>query len=60
MSAKKVSFNITLSEGQIALMMQLEAREVHGTTRAEIARDLILMQLKQFINDGTIKTPSSN
>ena len=47
-AGKTVSFTVTLSEGAAAMMDRLIGIGLHGSSRAEVARTLILSRLEQL------------
>ena len=49
------SFSITLPNEVIETMMDLRPSKMYGTTRAEIARSLILDMLKRLAAEGLVK-----
>jgi len=49
------SFTIVLPNEVIETMMDLQPSKMYGTTRAEIARALILDMLKRLAAEGLVK-----
>jgi hypothetical protein len=54
---KMLQFSIALPEQAIAMMKELQAGGLHGPSRGEIARKLILDQLTYLQGRGIVTVP---
>jgi hypothetical protein len=54
---KTHSFTVTLPERAIGMIDQLIGVGIHGSSRAEVARFLILSRLEQLAGPGLIRAP---
>ena len=53
-------FSITLPAQAVAMMKELEASGLYGSSRAEVARGLILAQLTLLAGQGIVELKRSN